>query len=65
MTSRPILFMTRHRAVGYMLYEYLGWYYAYGYDPTNGAKDPRFRLRRRAEACLCWKIRARRCGQGS
>ena len=42
-TSRPILFMTRHRAVGYMLYEYLGWYYAYGYDPTNGAKDPRFK----------------------
>lgn len=41
--SQPILFMKRHRAVGYMPYEYLGWYYAYGYDPTNGAKDPRFR----------------------
>ena len=39
----PILFMQRHRAVGYMLYEYLGWYYAYGYDPTNGAKKPAVR----------------------
>lgn len=40
--DRPILFMQRHRAVGYMLYEYLGWYYAYGYDPTNGAKNSKF-----------------------
>ena len=36
--SHPILFMQRNRAVGYMLYEYLGWYYTYGYDPTNGAR---------------------------
>jgi hypothetical protein len=41
--SRPILFMMRQRAVGYMLYEYLGWYYAYGYDPRNGAKNSLFR----------------------
>jgi len=41
-TSRPLIFMQRRRAVGYMLYEYLGWYYAYGYDPTNGAKNPQF-----------------------
>ena len=41
-SSQPILFMQRHRAVGYMLYEYLGWYYAYGYDPTNGAKNAQF-----------------------
>ncbi|MHB9065572.1 MAG: HzsA-related protein [Pirellulaceae bacterium] len=40
--THPIVFMQRNRAVGYMLYEYLGWYYAYGYDPTNGAKDARF-----------------------
>ncbi len=40
--STPILFMQRHRAVGYMLYEYLGWYYAYGYDPTCGAKNDQF-----------------------
>ncbi len=40
--AHPILFMQRHRAVGYMLYEYLGWYYAYGYDPTNGAKNAQF-----------------------
>ena len=40
--SHPILFMQRNRAVGYMLYEYLGWYYTYGYDPTNGAKNARF-----------------------
>lgn len=40
--DRPILFMQRQRAVGYMLYEYLGWYYAYGYDPTNGAKNAKF-----------------------
>jgi len=39
-TSRPILFMQRRRAVGYMLYEYLGWYYTYGSDPTSGAKNP-------------------------
>jgi hypothetical protein len=40
--SRCILFMQRRRAVGYMLYEYLGWYYTYGFDPTNGVKNPRF-----------------------
>ncbi len=40
--DHPILFMQRNRAVGYMLYEYLGWYYAYGYDPTNGAKNAQF-----------------------
>ena len=40
--AHPILFMQRHRAVGYMLYEYLGWYYAYGYEPTNGAKNAQF-----------------------
>ncbi len=39
-TSKPILFMLRRRAVGYMLYEYLGWYYTYGSDPTCGAKNP-------------------------
>ncbi len=42
-TGQPILFMQRRRAVGYMLYEYLGWYYAHGYDPTNGARNPKFR----------------------
>jgi hypothetical protein len=41
-TSRPILFMLRRRAVGYMLYEYLGWYYSHGFDPTNGVKNPKF-----------------------
>jgi hypothetical protein len=41
-TSRPILFMQRRRAVGYMLYEYLGWYYAHGNDPTSGLKNPKF-----------------------
>jgi hypothetical protein len=41
-SSRPILFMQRRRAVGYMLYEYLGWYYTYGFDPTNGVKNPKF-----------------------
>ncbi len=40
--SHPIVFMQRNRAVGYMLYEYLGWYYAYGYDPKNGAKSVEF-----------------------
>jgi hypothetical protein len=39
-TSRPILFMLRRRAVGYMLYEYLGWYYAHGNDPRSGARNP-------------------------
>jgi len=39
--AHPILFMERRRAVGYMLYEYLGWYYAFGNDPTSGAKDAR------------------------
>ncbi len=39
---RPILFLQRSRAVGYMLYEYLGWYYAFGYDPTCGAKNAQF-----------------------
>jgi len=41
-SSRSILFMQRRRAVGYMLYEYLGWYYTYGFDPTNGVKNSRF-----------------------
>jgi len=40
--SQPILFMQRRRAVGYMLYEYLGWYYAHGNDPTSGFKNPKF-----------------------
>jgi hypothetical protein len=40
LTSRPLLFMLRRRAVGYMLYEYLGWYYAHGNNPDNGAKNP-------------------------
>ena len=40
--SRPIAFMERRRAVGYMLYEYLGWYYAFGNDPTSGFKNPKF-----------------------
>ncbi len=40
--SQPIVFMQRHRAVGYMLYEYLGWYYAYGFDPSNGARNSKF-----------------------
>jgi hypothetical protein len=40
--SRPILFMERRRAVGYMLYEYLGWYYVFGNDPASGYKNPRF-----------------------
>lgn len=40
--GRPILFMERRRAVGYMLYEYFGWYYAFGNDPTSGYKNPRF-----------------------
>ena len=51
-TSRPILFMQRRRAVGYMLYEYLGWYYAHGNDPNNGAKNPKFPRRSRAAACI-------------
>jgi len=42
LSSYPILFMQRHRAVGYMLYEYLGWYYAHGHDPTNGAQSAQF-----------------------
>lgn len=40
--SRSIVFMQRRRAVGYMLYEYLGWYYAFGNDPTSGFKNPKF-----------------------
>ncbi|MCY2950817.1 MAG: hypothetical protein NTU53_02435, partial [Planctomycetota bacterium] len=40
-SSRPLLFMLRRRAVGYMLYEYLGWYYAHGNDPKSGARDPK------------------------
>jgi hypothetical protein len=40
--SHPILFMERRRAVGYMLYEYLGWYYVFGNDPSSGYKNPRF-----------------------
>ncbi len=39
-TSQPVLFMQRRRAIGYMLYEYLGWYYAHGNNPDNGAKNP-------------------------
>ncbi len=39
-TSQPLLFMERRRAVGYMLYEYLGWYYAHGNNPDNGARNP-------------------------
>ena len=42
LNAGPILFMQRRRAVGYMLYEYLGWYYAYGHNPKSGAKDPQF-----------------------
>ena len=41
-SGHPILFMERRRAIGYMLYEYLGWYYAFGNDPTSGYKNPRF-----------------------
>ncbi|MBM4090683.1 MAG: hypothetical protein FJ276_14865 [Planctomycetes bacterium] len=41
-TGRPILFMQRRREVGYMLYEYLGWYYAHGHDPRSGAKSREF-----------------------
>jgi hypothetical protein len=41
-TRHPILFMERRRAVGYMLYEYLGWYYVHGNDPTSGFKNPRY-----------------------
>ncbi len=41
-TSRPIVFMLRRRAVGYMLYEYLGWYYRYGNDPQSGFKNAKF-----------------------
>jgi hypothetical protein len=40
--SQPIVFMERRRAVGYMLYEYLGWYYVFGNDPASGYKNPRF-----------------------
>ena len=40
-TSQPVLFMERRRAVGYMLYEYLGWYYAHGNNPDNGARNPK------------------------
>lgn len=40
--SQPIAFMLRRRAVGYMLYEYLGWYYRYGNDPTSGFKNSAF-----------------------
>ncbi|MBM4020582.1 MAG: hypothetical protein FJ288_20065, partial [Planctomycetes bacterium] len=39
--ARPILFMMRHREVGYMLYEYLGWYYSHGHSPGSGAYSPR------------------------
>ncbi len=41
-TNQPILFMERQREVGYMLYEYLGWYYAYGHDPQSGAQNAQF-----------------------
>jgi hypothetical protein len=40
--SQPIVFMLRRRAVGYMLYEYLGWYYVHGSDPRNGYRNPRY-----------------------
>ncbi len=39
-SSQPVLFLQRRRAVGYMLYEYLGWYYAHGNNPENGARNP-------------------------
>ena len=39
-TAQPLVFMQRRRAVGYMLYEYLGWYYTHGNNPSNGAKNP-------------------------
>jgi hypothetical protein len=42
-SSTPIVFLQRRRPVGYMLYEYLGWYYTYGSDPTSGAKNPNIR----------------------
>jgi len=38
-TAQPILFMMRHRECGYMLYEYLGWYYSHGHDPISGARS--------------------------
>jgi hypothetical protein len=38
--SQPIVFMLRRRAVGYMLYEYLGWYYVHGSDPKSGYRNP-------------------------
>ncbi len=41
-SSQPILFMLRRRAVGYMLYEYLGWYYAHGNDPRSGFRNRDF-----------------------
>ena len=40
--AHPILFLERRRSVGYMLYEYLGWYYALGNDPTSGYLNPRY-----------------------
>lgn len=40
LANQPVLFMERRRAVGYMLYEYLGWYYAHGNNPDNGARNP-------------------------
>ena len=39
-SGHPIVFMERRRAIGYMLYEYLGWYYAFGNEPTSGYKNP-------------------------
>lgn len=41
-SGQRIAFMMRRRAVGYMLYEYLGWYYAHGNDPTSGYGNPQF-----------------------
>jgi hypothetical protein len=41
-TAQPILFMERRRAVGYMLYEYLGWYYVHGNDPSSGYRNAKF-----------------------
>jgi len=64
-TSRPLIFMQRRRAVGYMLYEYLGWYYAYGYDPTNGAKNPQFSTPQPAAASTSWPSPADPCRRRS
>lgn len=36
-SGQPIAFMLRHRAVGYMLYEYLGWYYSHAASKPSSA----------------------------